>query len=266
MPPATASRSFARQNAPVVSHSYPRTPIVRPLLTQQPAPFPNVANGSLYIHPFDSEKTPCPLLQSILTVKTLFHRPACAQKRFAPPAPNSAIKARFHRPDYAKKRPKHLSSASKSLLQSAPCSAHRKKNTKKRARLPRQTVCHLPTRQKKNLSAPRQQASYSTRRSSPSPHDNKQSKEKAEAMPPFKLFSRHSATIGKKQKRIPSPPQLKKTRRNRSPRRPTTNRENAATGHTPPNRAFTFQPRLCRPLRFFLRRPTSNPLHRSQTP
>lgn len=76
-------------------------------------------------------------------------------------------------------------------------------------------------------------------------------KEKAEAMPPFKLFSRHSATIGKKQKRIPSPPQLKKTRRNRSPRRPTTNRENAATGHTPPNRAFTFQPRLCRPLRFF---------------
>lgn len=135
------------------------------------------------------------------------------------------------------------------------CKAHlaprTEKNTKKRARLPRQTVCHLPTRQKKNLSAPRQQASYSTRRSSPSPHDNKQSKEKAEAMPPFKLFSRHSATIGKKQKRIPSPPQLKKTRRNRSPRRPTTNRGNAATGHTPPNRAFTFQPRLCRPLRFF---------------
>lgn len=130
MPPATASRSFARQNAPLVSHSYPRTPIVRPLLTQQPAPFPNIANGSLYIHPFDSAKPPCPLLQSILTVKTLFHRPACAQKRFAPPAPNSAIKARFHRPDYAKKRPKHLSSASKSLLQSAPCSAHRKKTRK----------------------------------------------------------------------------------------------------------------------------------------
>lgn len=202
MPPATASRSFARQNAPVVSHSYPRTPIVRPLLTQQPAPFPNVANGSLYIHPFDSEKTPCPLFQSTRSVK-------------------ARLKQRTE------------------------------KNTKKRARLPRQTVCHLPTRQKKNLSAPRQQASYSTRRSSPSPHDNKQSKEKAEAMPPFKLFSRHSATIGKKQKRIPSPPQLKKTRRNRSPRRPTTNRENAATGHTPPNRAFTFQPRLCRPLRFF---------------
>lgn len=37
------------------------------------------------------------------------------------------------------------------------CKAHlaprTEKNTKKRARLPRQTVCHLPTRQKKNLSA-----------------------------------------------------------------------------------------------------------------
>lgn len=250
MPPATASRSFARQNAPVVSHSYPRTPIVRPLLTQQPAPFPNVANGSLYIHPFDSEKTPCPLLQSILTVKTLFHRPACAQKRFAPPAPNSAIKARFHRPDYAKKHPKHLSSASKSLLQSAPCSAHRKKHEKTRPFAPSNRLSLTDTTKEKLARSP-SQATYSPRRSSPSPHDNKQSKEKAEAMPPFKLFSRHSATIGKKQKRIPSPPQLKKTRRNRSPRRPTTNRENAATGHTPPNRAFIFQPRLCRPLRFF---------------
>lgn len=119
------------------------------------------------------------------------------------------------------------------------CKAHlaprTEKNTKKRARLPRQTVCHLPTRQKKNLSAPRQQASYSTRRSSPSPHDNKQSKEKAEAMPPFKLFSRHSATIGKKQKRIPSPPQLKKR---------------AATGHPAARQQIekTPQPDTLRPI------------------
>lgn len=252
MPPATASRSFARQNAPVVSHSYPRTPIVRPLLTQQPAPFPNVANGSLYIHPFDSEKTPCPLLQSILTVKTLFHRPACAQKRFALPAPNSAIKARFHRPDYAKKRPKHLSSASKSLLQSAPCSAHRKKHEKTRPFAPSNRLSLTDTTKEKLVRFPDNKRH--TRRAVQArlvSLDNQQPKEKPEVMQPIKLFSRHSATIGKKQKRIPSPPQLKKTRRNRSPRRPTTNRENAATGHTPPNRAFTFQPRLCRPLRFF---------------
>lgn len=252
MPPATASRSFARQNAPVVSHSYPRTPIVRPLLTQQPAPFPNVANGSLYIHPFDSEKTPCPLLQSILTVKTLFHRPACAQKRFAPPAPNSAIKARFHRPDYAKKRPKHLSSASKSLLQSAPCSAHRKKTQKNALDSLVKPFVTCNTTKEKLVRFPDNKRH--TRRAVQArlvSLDNQQPKEKPEVMQPIKLFSCHSATIGKKQKRIPSPPQLKKTRRNRSPRRPTTNRENAATGHTPPNRAFTFQPRLCRPLRFF---------------
>lgn len=152
------------------------------------------------------------------------------------------------------------------------CKAHlaprTEKNTKKRARLPRQTVCHLPTRQKKNLPAPRQQASYSTRRSSPSPHDNKQSKEKAEAMPPFKLFSRHSATIGKKQKRIPSPPQLKKTRRNRSPRRPTTNRENASTGHAPPNPSFAARADFFAPPRFkfFASPAVSNLLRRSRLP
>lgn len=140
------------------------------------------------------------------------------------------------------------------------CKAHlaprTEKNTKKRARLPRQTVCHLPTQQKKNLSAPRQQASYSTRRSSPSPHDNKQSKEKAEAMPPFKLFSRHSATIGKKQKRIPSPPQLKKKR--------------AATGHPAARQQIekTPQPDTLRPTPplppapIFSPRPVSNSLRR----
>lgn len=150
------------------------------------------------------------------------------------------------------------------------CKAHlaprTEKNTKKRARLPRQTICHLPTRQKKNLSAPRQQASYSTRRSSPSPHDNKQSKEKAEAMPPFKLFSRHSATIGKKQKRIPSPPQLKKN----APQQVTPPPDNKSRKRR--NRTHSAQSRLYLPTSplpsapFFLRRPTSNPLHRSQTP
>ncbi len=191
--PPKRSRCFARF-APRLNH-----PPVPPAPTQQPAPFPNIANGSLYIHPFDSAKPPCPLLQSILTVKTLFHRPACAQKRFAPPAPNSAIKARFHRPDYAKKHPKHLSSASKSLLQSAPCSAHRKKHEKTRPFAPSNRLSLTDTTKEKLARSP-SQATYSPHRSSPSPHDNKQSKEKAEAMPPFKLFSRHSATIGKKQK------------------------------------------------------------------
>lgn len=205
MPPATASRSFARQNAPVVSHSYPRTPIVRPLLTQQPAPFPNIANGSLYIHPFDSAKLLCPLLQSTRSVK-------------------ARLKQR------AEKRKKTRWIASSNHLS-------------------------LATRRKKNLSAPRQQASYSTRRSSPSPHDNKQSKEKAEAMPPFKLFSRHSATIGKKQKRIPSPPQLKKR---------------AATGHPAARQQIekTPQPDTLRPTPplppapIFSPRPVSNSLRR----
>lgn len=129
------------------------------------------------------------------------------------------------------------------------CKAHlaprTEKNTKKRARLPRQTICHLPTRQKKNLSAPRQQASYSTRRSSPSPHDNKQSKEKAEAMPPFKLFSRHSATIGKKQKTDTLATTIKKN----APQQVTPPPDNKSRKRR--NRTRSVQPLLCRPRRFF---------------
>ena len=237
MPPATASRSFARQNGPVVSHSYPRTPIVRPLLTQQPAPFPNVANGSLYIHPFDSEKTPCPLLQSILTVKTLFHRPACAQKRFALPAPNSAIKARFHRPDYAKKHPKHLSSASKSLLQSAPCSAHRKKTRKNAPVCPvKPFVTYRHDKRKGGSNAPVQIILTAL-------GDNRK-KTKTDTL---------ATTIKKNAPQQVTPPPDNKSRKRR-------------------NRTHSAQSRLYLPTSplpsapFFLRRPTSNPLHRSQTP
>lgn len=206
-----------------------------------------------FIRPFDSAKPPCPLLQSILTVKTLFHRPVCdKKKRFALPAPNSAIKARFHRPDYAKNAPSicrlHLNLSCKAHL--APRTE--KKHEKTRPFAPSNRLSLTDTTKEKLVRSPDNKRH--TRRAVQArlvSLDNQQPKEKPEVMQPIKLFSRHSATIGKKQKRIPSPPQLKKTRRNRSPRRPTTNRENAATGHTPPNRAFTFQPRLCRPLRFF---------------
>lgn len=268
MPPATASRSFARQNAPLVSRALPRASIIRPYClppTQQPAPFPNVANGSLYIHPFDSEKTPCPLLQSILTVKTLFHRPACAQKRFALPAPNSAIKARFHRPDYAIKRPKHLSSASKSLLQSAPCSAHRKKHEKTRPFAPSNRLSLTDTTKEKLVRSPSTSVILDA---------------------PFQPVATRQQTV-KRKGGSNAPVQIILTafgdnrKKTKTDTLATTIKKNAPQQVTPPpdnksrkrrNRTHSAQSRLYLPTSplpsapFFLRRPTSNPLHRSQTP
>lgn len=101
--------------------------------------------------------------------------------------------------------------------------------------------------------------------------DNKQPKEKPEVMHPIKLFSCLLMSLGnnrKSRKRIPLVTTIKK-KICRDLTQPATRQKkskNTSTGHAPLNRAFTFQPRLCRPLRFFLRRPASNPLHRSQTP
>lgn len=107
-----------------------------------------------FIHPFDSAKLPLSCFNQSSPSKHSFTAPFVTKKRFALPAPNSAIKARFHRPDYAKKRPKHLSSASKSLLQSAPCSAHRKKHEKTRPFTPSNHLSFADTTKEKLVRSP----------------------------------------------------------------------------------------------------------------